>query len=163
TRTWREGWTRASRPAPSVDREVIAGLIAPRLLLAELHEDVVQERRGAEAEEVRCHPLRAEGLVEGDEVLDRLLRSPDAPSRLDPDAVARPGVHGADAPHQAESHGQRRRRAHLPRRALDEVRARRDRDQRRPSHVVVRAELTRLEDDLEMRLAARLLHAHDLV
>ena len=51
----------------------------------------------------------------------------------------------------------------LPGRRLDEVGAGGDRDQRRAADVVVRAELARLEDDLEVRVAARLLHADDLV
>ena len=38
------------------------------LLLADLHEDVVQERGGAEAVEVGREPAEAEGLVEDDQV-----------------------------------------------------------------------------------------------
>ena len=51
----------------------------------------------------------------------------------------------------------------LPGRGLDEVGAGGHREQRRAADVVVGAELARLEDHLQVRVAARLLHADDLV
>src|SRR3990172_8045606 len=80
---------RSWRFSRSVNREVVRALVAPGGLLPDLEEDVVQERGGPEAEEVRRQPLRPERLVHEHEVLDRLLRSADAACRLDPDAPAR--------------------------------------------------------------------------
>src|SRR5215475_3861628 len=62
----------------SVQREVIAALVRAGALLAELHEDVVEERRGAEPVQIRSEPLRAERLVHEHEMLHRLLRLPDS-------------------------------------------------------------------------------------
>ena len=107
--------------------------------------------------------LRPERLVERHEVLDRLLRCADPARGLDADDVPRLVVHVANDLHHAERHRQRRRRAHLPGRGLDEVRAGGNRDQRGTADVVVRSELARLEDHLEVRLTARFLHADDLV
>src|SRR6266852_1657096 len=69
----------------SVTGEVLRILIAAGLLLADLHQHVVQERRGAEAEAVRRQPVGAERLVHDHEVLDGLLRSADPARRLHPD------------------------------------------------------------------------------
>src|SRR5262245_62121420 len=54
----------------SVDREIVRPRVAAGALLVDLHQDVVQERRGADPEPIRRHPLGAEGLVQQDEVLD---------------------------------------------------------------------------------------------
>ena len=43
---------------PSVDREVVAGLVGAGPLLADLHQHVVEQRRGAEAEQVGRQPRR---------------------------------------------------------------------------------------------------------
>jgi hypothetical protein len=48
--------------------EVIARLIRAGPLFPQLHEDVIEECRGAEAEKVRVHPLAAEGFIEEDEI-----------------------------------------------------------------------------------------------
>src|SRR3954447_22138561 len=79
---------RSSSAIPSVHREVVGALVLARALLADLHEHVVQERRGAEAEEVGRQPFGAERLVHEDEVLDGLLGGADAAGRLDADAPA---------------------------------------------------------------------------
>src|SRR5215467_2940800 len=71
--------------SPSVDREVVEGLVDAGLLLADLHQHVVEQRRRAEAEEVGRHPVTAERLVEDAEVLDRLLGGTDPTGRLHSD------------------------------------------------------------------------------
>src|SRR5947209_20227983 len=50
--------------ANSVESEVIAALVGAGPLEAELHEDVVEERRGAEPVEVGSEPVGAERLVD---------------------------------------------------------------------------------------------------
>ena len=97
------------------------------------------------------------------EVLDRVLRRADAAGRLHPDPAPGLLVDVADRLQHHELHRQRRRAGQLARRRLDEVPAGRHREQRRAPDVVVRAELRDLEDHLQVRLAARLLDAHDLV
>src|SRR5579871_622265 len=49
--------------ASSVESEVVAGLVSAGALLAELHQDVIEQRRRTEPVEVGCQPLRAERLV----------------------------------------------------------------------------------------------------
>ena len=106
---------------------------------------------------------RPERLVQRDEVLDRLLRRADPAGGLDPDDVPGLRVDVADDLHHAERHGKRGGGADLAGRRLDEVGAGGDGDQRGAAHVVVRPELARLEDDLQVRVAAGLLDADDLV
>src|SRR5919201_6790706 len=72
----------------SVNGEVVRALVRARLLLPQLHQDVVQQRRGAEAVEVGRKPVRAERLVQLHEVLHRLLRLADAAGRLHADHAA---------------------------------------------------------------------------
>src|SRR5215204_6165972 len=79
---------RSCRRSRSVNREVVRALVAARLLLSDLHQHVVQQRRRTQPVEVRCQPLRAESLVELDEVLDGLLRLTDAAGRLHPDLAS---------------------------------------------------------------------------
>src|SRR5207244_11278190 len=66
----------------SVNSEVVRALVRARLLLAELHEDVVQQRRRAEAVEIGRQPIRPECFMQLDEILDGLLRLADASGRL---------------------------------------------------------------------------------
>src|SRR5947208_10683375 len=79
---------RSCRLATSVIREVVLRLVRARPLLAQLHQDVVDEARRAEAIEIGRQPVGAEGLVYLDEVLDRVLRGADAAGGLHPDLVA---------------------------------------------------------------------------
>src|SRR3954449_13026058 len=74
--------------ATSVIREVVLRLVRAGLLLAQLHEDVVDEARRADAVQVGCQPVRAERLVHLHEVLDRVLRGADAACGLYPDPAA---------------------------------------------------------------------------
>ncbi len=98
-----------------------------------------------------------------DEMLHGLLRLPDPAGRLEADAPAGLDVDVAHRLEHAERHRERRGRVDLPRRGLHEVGARGDREQRRAAHVVVGAELAGLEDHLQVRAPARLLHLDDLV
>ena len=101
--------------------------------------------------------------MQDDEVLDRLLRGADPARRLHPDDAAGLVVDVADRLEHAERHGQRRGGVDLAGRRLDEVGAGGHREQRRAADVVVRAELAGLEDHLQVRGAAGLLHLDDLV
>src|SRR6266571_546574 len=58
----------------SVKCEVVRALVRAGAFLAQLHQQVVEERRGADAVEIGSQPVHAERLVQLDEVLDRLLR-----------------------------------------------------------------------------------------
>src|SRR5438132_10004252 len=69
----------------SVKGEVVRALVRARLLLPELHEDVVEERGRPEPVEVGREPVRPERLVELDQVLHGLLRLADAARRLHSD------------------------------------------------------------------------------
>src|SRR5438445_13282667 len=104
----------------SVKREVVRGLVGARLLLAELHQDVVQERRGADAIELGRQPVRSDGLVHEDEMLDRLLRGADSAGGLEADEASRLLVHVANRLEHAERDGERRRGIDLAGRRLDE-------------------------------------------
>src|SRR5919106_6294480 len=157
----------ARRPPKSglslIDREVVRALVAAGLLFPDLHQHVVQKRRRTEPEQVRREPLGAERLVQEDEVLNGLLGVTDAAGRLHPDLAARLLVHVADRLEHDERDRQRGGGLDLPRRRLDEVGAARDGEEARPPDVVVRAELTGLENDLEVRIARGFLHASHLV
>src|SRR4029077_1378317 len=72
----------------SVKGEVVRALVGPGLLLPELHEDVVQERRRPDTVAIRRQPVRAERLVHEHEVLDRVLRNAYAPGRLEADGAS---------------------------------------------------------------------------
>src|SRR5260221_435302 len=74
-----------SSSPPSIDREVVPTLIGAGLLLAQLHQDVVQERRGSKPEQLRRHPRLAHRLVQQDEVCEGELGVRDAAGRLPPD------------------------------------------------------------------------------
>src|SRR4029079_4003291 len=69
----------------SVKGEVVRALVRAGLLLAELHEHVVEEGRGADAVAVGRQPVGAERLVHEDQMLNRLLRGPHAARRLEAD------------------------------------------------------------------------------
>src|SRR5437588_10529450 len=82
---WEGTGARSFFRSSSVKGEVVRALVRARLLLPQLHENVVEQRRRAEPVEVRRQPVRSECLVELDEVLDGLLRLTDAACRLHPD------------------------------------------------------------------------------
>src|SRR5260370_5283155 len=149
--------------AMSVDREVIAGLISARALFLDLHEHVVEQGGRTEPEARGRHPLCSERLVQDDQVRDRLLRGSNASSRLEAHVPACLADDIADRLHHHEADGQGRRGLQLACRRLDEVPARRHREDARPADAVVSTQLACLEDHLQVRIAARLFHGHDLV
>ena len=95
--------------------------------------------------------------------MERLLARPDAARGLHPDLDARCEPMVADRLEHAERHGRRGRGQDLARRGLDEVGSGRDREVGRAADVVVRLELARLENDLQLGLTARFLDRRDLV
>src|SRR5215217_22593 len=97
----------------SVNREVVRALVAAGLFLADLHQDVVQERGSAEAVEVRREPVDAKRLVGEHQVLDRLLRVADAAGGLEADAPAGFVVDVADRLEHHERDRERGRRGQL--------------------------------------------------
>src|ERR671920_1675517 len=91
----------------SVDAHVVgAGVVAGAELLA-LQEQVVEQAGGAEAEPVGGQPVGPGGLVDQHEVLDGVLRRPDATGGLDADLAAGRGAEVADRlqHHQADREG----------------------------------------------------------
>src|SRR5438067_3217977 len=147
----------------SVNGEVVGALVRPGPLLSQLHEDVVQERGRTNAIAVRCQPVGPERLVDEDQMLYRLLRLTYAARRLEAHGASGLLVHVADRLEHAERDGERRGARDLPGRRLDEVGAGGHCKERRTPHVVVGAELARLEDHLEVRGADGFLHLDDLV
>src|SRR3954451_9063177 len=80
----------------SVNGEVIRALIRARLLLAQLHEDVVEERRRADPVEGGRQPVGTDRLGDEHEMLDRLLRRPNTARRLEADEASGLLVHVAN-------------------------------------------------------------------
>src|SRR3954454_14028545 len=74
--------------AASVQGEVVGAGVAAGGQLLPLHEEVVEQARGPEAEQVRLEPLLPGGLLDEHQVADRILRAADAARRLDADAAA---------------------------------------------------------------------------
>src|SRR5580704_5586461 len=109
----------------SVQREVVGAGVAAGGQLGPLHEQVVQQAGGAEAEPVGIEPVLPRRLVDQDQVADGVLGGADAAGRLDPDlaAVGRPEVP------DGLQHDQPRGAA----------------------HVVQRDQLAGFQDDLEVR------------
>src|SRR5919201_2853669 len=68
----------------SIDGEVVSALVGAGSLLADLHQRVVQQRGRPDPEQVGCHPLVPESLVQQDQVVDGLFRLTDAPGHLPP-------------------------------------------------------------------------------
>src|SRR6478735_5329283 len=72
----------------SVQREVVGAGVAAGLHLGALHEQLVEQGGGAEAEPVRVQPVGTGDLVDHHEVLDGVLRRADAAGGLHPDHLA---------------------------------------------------------------------------
>src|SRR4051812_21559240 len=70
-------------------REVLGTLVAPGLAVLVLHQEVVEQRRGADPEAIGRQPLVTERLVDEHELVDRLLAGAHATGRLHPDDTAR--------------------------------------------------------------------------
>src|SRR5258705_57533 len=69
--------------------EVVRRLVSAGLFFFDLSQQVVQERAGAEAIARRVEPCVAQGFLDGDEVMERLLRGLDAACGLHSDGDAR--------------------------------------------------------------------------
>src|SRR3954463_865130 len=95
--------------AASVEGEVVGAGVAAGGQLLPLHEQVVEQARGAEAEQLRIEPLLARGLVDHDQVADGVLRGADGPRRPDPDPAAGALVEVADRLEHDERDRRRRR------------------------------------------------------
>src|SRR3954452_3142476 len=147
----------------SVHAHVVgAGVVAGAELLA-LQEQVVEQTGGAEAEPVRVQPVRAHGLVDEHQVLDGVLRRPDAAGGLDAHLAA---GGGAEVAHRLEHHQADRQRGgggDLAGGGLDEVAAGQHRQPGGPADGVEGDQLPGLQDDLEVRGPAGLLDRDDLL
>src|SRR5918992_3747578 len=137
----------------SLLREVLGTLVAARGPVLVLHEQVVEQRRGADAEAIRRQPVVAQRLLDQHELVDRLLAGADAAGGLEADDLAR----AVDVVAHRLEHDQRGARrgalADLAGRRLDEVRAALHRQQRGVADVVVAAELVELAEHLPVRRA----------
>src|SRR3954449_11872712 len=123
-----------------------AGVVAGAELLA-LQEQVVEQAGGAEAEPVGGEPVGAGGLVDQHEVLDGVLRRPDAAGGLDADLPAGRGAEVADRLEHDQADRQGRGGGDLAGGGLDEVAAGEHRQPARAADVVEGEPATRLEDD----------------
>src|SRR5689334_20782878 len=125
----------------SVQGEVVGTAVAAGGDLGALHQQVVEQRGGAEAEPVRVEPVLARHLVDHHEVLDRVLAGPDAAGRLHTDHLAGGLAEVADGLEHDHRDRQGRGRLHLARGGLDEVAAGHHREPGGAAYVVVGLEL----------------------
>src|SRR5690606_37535225 len=103
----------------SVQGHVVgAGIVAGGQSLP-LHQQVVEQARGAEPEPVGGHPVLPGHLVDQHQVPDRVLGGPDAAGRLDPDLPPGGGAEVPDRLQHHQHHRQGGRRRHLAGRGLD--------------------------------------------
>ena len=155
-------------PCGSVQREVVGTGVAAGRHLGALHQQVVEQRGGAEAEPVRVEPVLARHLVDHHEVLDGVLAGADAAGRLHADHLAGRLAEVADGLEHHHGDREGRRRLHLAGGGLDEVRTGHHRQPAGATYVVVGLQLAGLEDDLEVgalavRAGTGLTHRDDLV
>src|SRR5438552_755406 len=145
--------------------EVVRRLVGAGLFFFDLPEKVVQQRARAEAIARRVEPRVAESFLDCDEVMKGLLRGSDSASRLHADGNSRRQIEIANRLYHHLSVGERRTSGCFAGARLDEVTLSNHlhREKRRRSDVVVGVELTHLEDDFELRIAARFDDRADLV
>src|SRR3954453_584946 len=98
---------------PLVQGEVVGSGVAAGGQLLALHEQVVEQARRAEAEQVGVEPLLPRGLLDHHEVADRVLGRADAAGRLDADPAAGAGVEVAPRLEHDQRDRRRRGRRHL--------------------------------------------------
>src|SRR5687767_139252 len=91
----------------SVHRHVVGAAVVAGAELLPLQQEVVEQAGGAEAEPVGVEPVWADGLVDQHQVLDRVLRRPDAAGGLHADLAARGGAEVADRLEHHEADRQR--------------------------------------------------------
>src|ERR1700689_2549060 len=149
--------------AMSVQGEVVRAGVAAGGQLGALHEQVVQQAGGAEAEPAGVQPVLTRRLVDQDQVADGVLGGADAAGGLDADLAAVVLAEVADGLQHDQGHRERGGGGDLTGRGLDEVGARQHGQPRSAPHVVQRDQFAGLQDHLEMGSAAGLLDRDDLV
>src|ERR687892_864807 len=130
--------------------------------LPDLGDQIFEERGGAEAEEIRAHPIGAESIAQHKQVPGGLLRFPDAPGDLYPHLPADVPAQVPDRLHDAQRGRERGAGAGLTRRGLDEVGSSGHDQDAGPADVVVGTELPGLQDDLQSSDPAEFLGSGDL-
>src|SRR3954469_17288689 len=105
----------------SLLREVLGALVAAGVPVLVLHEQVVEQRRGADAEAVGRQPRIPQRLLDEHELVDRLLGRAHAAGRLHADLAAGPPRVVAHRLEHDQRRARRRALADLARGGLDEV------------------------------------------
>src|SRR5580658_6449339 len=105
----------------SVQGEVVGTRVAAGGHLGPLHEQVVQQAGGAQAEPAGIQPVLPRRLVDQDQVLDGVLGGADAAGGLDADLAAVGLAEVAHGLQHDQGDGQRGGGSHLAGRGLDEV------------------------------------------
>jgi hypothetical protein len=142
---------------------VVRALVVPVGLLLQLHQDVVGQAAGAEAEPVVAEPFGAELLLHHHQVVQGLLAGADAAGGLHGDHLPGLQVVVADGVQHHQGHLHGGRRVDLARAGLDEVGPGGDGDVAGQTHLVVGAELAGFQDHFQAGIAAGLLDGGDLV
>src|SRR3984885_11827338 len=138
----------------SVQREVVGAGVTAGGQLGPLHQQVVQQAGGAEAEPVRIQPVLPRRLVDQDQVADGILGGADTAGRLDADLATVDGPEVPDGLQHDQGDRERGGRADLAGRGLDEVGAGQHGQPRGTPHVVQGDQLAGLQDDLEVGSAS---------
>src|SRR5579875_2633442 len=139
--------------AGQVQGAVVGAAVAAGGHPGPLHEQVVEQAGGADAEPARVQPVLPRRLVDQHQVPDGVLGGADAAGRLDADLAA---VRLAEVPHRLQHdqrHRQRGGRGDLAGGCLDEVGAGEHGQPRGAAHVVQRDKLAGLQDHLQARPA----------
>jgi hypothetical protein len=147
----------------SRQREIIEALVVAIHGFDDLHEDVVDEGAGAEAEEVRREPVVAKGFADHDEVMQRHLGIADAPGGFHTDADAGGVKIIADGFEHHERDGHGRGGVDLAGGGLDEIAAGFHRDLAGDADIVVSDEFAGFENDFQVRGAAGFFRRGDFV
>src|SRR6185369_5165459 len=97
----------SKRGMVSVQGDVVGSGVHAGGQLHALHEQVVEQSRGAEAEPSGIQPVLAGRLVDGHEIAQGVLAGPDAAGRLDPHLAS--GL-TAEVPHRLQHYQRHRER-----------------------------------------------------
>src|SRR5699024_4680281 len=147
----------------SVLRVVVGTRVGARGQLGALHEQVVEEAGGTDPEQVGCQPGGTGGLVDQDQVSDRVLGGADPTCGFDPHP---PTGGGVVVPHRLQHHQddrQGRGGRDLAGGGLDEVGPGPDRQMGSTAHVVVGHQLPGFQYDFQVRAPTGLLDRGDLL
>src|ERR1700722_9297458 len=134
----------------SVQREVVGAGVTAGGQLGPLHQQVVQQAGGAEAEPVGIQPVLPRRLVDQDQVADGVLGGADAAGRLDADLAAVGGPEVPDGLQHDQGDRERGGRSDLAGGGLDEVGTGQHGQPRGTPHVVQSDQLAGLQDDLDV-------------